>query len=80
MKDLDKIVRELIGLHQVAQIDIGKACKVLSIASKDQAKLAKVLNGQPAAYQKGLDALANELELDTTGKEMLTKLEKAQVV
>jgi len=59
---------------------MGKACKVLSIASKDQAKLAKVLNGQLGAYQRGLDGLANDLKLDTTGKEMLAKLEKAQVV
>ena len=80
MKDLDKIIKELIDLHQVAQIDISKACKVLAIATKDQAKLAKVLNGQPATYQKGLEALADVLNLETTGKEMLTKLEKAQVV
>jgi small-conductance mechanosensitive channel len=80
MKDLDKIIQELMDLHQVAQIDMGKACKVLAIATKDQARLAKVLNGQPAAYQKGLEALANDLELDSTGKEMLAKLEKAQLV
>jgi hypothetical protein len=54
MKDLDKLVKDLVGLGQVVvKIDIGKAGKVLAIASKDQPKLAKVLNGQPAAYQKG---------------------------
>src|SRR5262249_17254209 len=80
MKKLDAIVQRLVGLGQVAEVDVGKASKVLSIASKDQSKLAKVLNGQVAAYQRGLDALAKELKLDTTGKEMLTKLERAQVV
>jgi TolA-binding protein len=81
MKDLDKLVKDLVGLGQVVvKVDIGKAGKVLAIASKDQPKLAKVLNGQPAAYQKGLDALAKDLKLDATGKELLTKLEKAQVV
>ena len=80
MKDLDKIVKDLVALGQVAQIDVSKACKVLAIATKDQAKLAKVLNGQPAVYVKGLDILAQDLDLETTGKEMLAKLEKAQVV
>jgi chromosome segregation ATPase len=80
MKTLDDAIKELVGLGQVAQIDVGKACKILSIATKGQSKLAKVLNGQPTAYLKGLDALAKELELDTTGKEMLTQLEKANVV
>jgi chromosome segregation ATPase len=80
MKDLDEIIKELMDLHQVAQIDVGKACKILAITTKDQSRLAKVLNGQPTAYVKGLDDLAEDLELESTGKEMLAKLEKAQVV
>jgi hypothetical protein len=58
--------------------DIAKACKALGIETKDQAKLAKVLNGFARdKWPAELSKLAKTLALpDTDGKAMKLKLEK----
>ncbi len=65
---------------KIEAIDMKLALKTLELDAKHEAKLAKVLNGPPAAYEKGLGALAKELKLDTTGRAMLEALEKAEVI
>ncbi len=61
--------------------DVAKAAKVLGVTSSDQPKLAKVLAGRPNTYEKGLAALADDLELEErNGKKLVAKLEKAKVL
>src|SRR5262245_15365188 len=71
-----KFVKDL----KVETIDVEKALKTLEIDPKHKPKLAKVLNGPPSGYEKGLAALAKELKLDTDGKAMLAALKKAGVL
>lgn len=63
----------------IADVDIKKAAKVLEIDHQD-AKIAKVLSLPVGALEKGLDGLAKELKLKTTGREMLANLRKAKVI
>jgi hypothetical protein len=79
---LEKVqsVGKRVGALDVGAIDVKKALKVLGIEAKHEAKLAKVLKGPPANFEKGLSALAKELKLDTTGKDMLAELRKAHVL
>lgn len=72
----DKLVKDL----KIEAIDVDKALDTLEIDTKHKAKLAKVLNGPPAGFERGLTALAKELKLDTDGKAMLAKLKKAGVL
>jgi hypothetical protein len=87
-KDLSKLVKELVQLGQPkkaeaeeASIDVEKAAEVLGIATKDQARLAKVLGGPAAALEKNLDTLCKTLDLEvTTGKQALALLKKNKIV
>jgi len=71
-----KMVRDF----DIEPIDVKKAAKTLALDSKTEPKLAKVLAGPRSAMEKGLDALARELKLKTTGKQMLAALDKAGLV
>jgi hypothetical protein len=89
-KDLDKVVKELLELGQVVaqkqkaeteSVDVAKAAKVLGVASKDEAKLAKVLEGPSGALDKNLDTLCKTLKLKVaSGKEALALLKKNRIV
>jgi hypothetical protein len=48
------------------------------IDAKHKSKLAKILNGPPSGYEKGLTALGKELKLGRDGKAMLAELKKDQ--
>ncbi len=71
---------EAVKALKIEAIDVKKALKVLELDAKHEARLAKVLNGPPAGFEKGLQALATELKLGSTGKAMLQALRKAGVV
>ena len=73
---VDKLVKDL----KIEDIDVDKALKTLEIDAKHKPKLARVLNGPPSGYEKGLSALAKEIKLDTDGKTMVTALRKAGVL
>ena len=79
LKLLVESEKEILAF-KIVEIDLKKAVKVLGLDAKAEAKLAKVLKGPPAAFEKGLGALARELKLKTTGKAMLAALQKAGVV
>jgi hypothetical protein len=66
---------------KIEPIDVNKALKVLKLPSSAKDKLAKVLKGPAADFEKGLNELAKALKLkDTTGEDMLRALEKADVM
>jgi hypothetical protein len=75
-----KAQQKLVADFEIAEIDVKKAVKALSLDPKAEAKLAKILNGPGPAMEKGLDALAKELKLKSTGKQMLATLKKAGVI
>ncbi len=79
---LDELVRqqEFALDFKIEPIDVKKASKVLELDPKAEAKLAKVLTGPRPAMEKGLDALAKEFKLKTSGKQMLAALAKAGVI
>jgi hypothetical protein len=79
LEQLEATEKRVLGF-EIAEIDVKKALKVLEIENKYEGKLAKVLKGPESSMEKGLDALAKELKLDTTGKEMLATLRKAGVL
>lgn len=81
--DLEEANKKVLG-YEIAEIDVKKAAKTLKIDPKIQSKvepaLAKALNGPAKDYEKGLDAVAHQFQLKTTGKQMLADLKKAGVV
>jgi hypothetical protein len=79
IEQMEKTERRVLEFD-IAEIDVKKAAKVLELDSKAEPKLAKVLKGPGAAIEKGLDALAKELKLKTSGKEMVASLKKAGVL
>jgi hypothetical protein len=86
--DLSKLIKELIQLGQPQKaeakdtsIDVDKAADLLGIASRDQARLAKVLEGSPNAMEKSLDTLCKTLKLEIeSGKAALAVLKKNKIV
>jgi hypothetical protein len=79
LDQLEKTEKRVLEF-KIAEIDIKKAAKVLELDSKAEPKLAKVLKGPGPAIEKGLEALAKELKLKTSGKEMAAALRKAGVL
>lgn len=79
LEQLEKTEKRVLEF-EIAEIDVRKAAKVLELDSKAEPKLAKVLKGPGPAIEKGLEALAKELKLKTSGKEMAAALRKAGVL
>lgn len=81
-KDVEGMGKQIQGIYneiaklELAPIDPNKAAKALGIPAAGIPKLKKALELQGAAMVKALDALAKELNLKTTGKEMAQKLDK----
>jgi hypothetical protein len=77
LTELNKSVKE----SKIGEIDVKKTLKTLQIDPKIQSKvepvLAKVLKGPGKDLEKGLDALAKQFKLSTTGKQMAAALKKA---
>lgn len=70
---------KMVGEMSVAEIDVKKAAKVLSLDRAAEAQLAKVLNGPPAAMSAGLDAIGAKQDPKRKGKDLLDALKKAGV-
>ncbi len=60
--------------------DAAKAAALLKIPASHEAKLKKALGSSGAEMIKALDALAKELDLGTSGKEMVAALKKAKLL
>jgi len=73
VKDVDKMVKDLIGLGQVQKINAAQAAKTLGIKdAADQAELKRILDSDPKDLAKALDPLAKKNK--STGKAWADKL------
>lgn len=85
-RDWELTANELESLHadvtgaKIAAIDLDKAARVLGIGAAHKSKLAAALKGPPSGYEKGLTALAKELKLPMSGKDMLEALEESRLL
>ena len=85
IKDLKADVQNLDDMRKtvpdmsIAKIDVGKAAKALSIERKGEAPLAKILGLPSDKWASGLDGLARQLGMKTTGKDMVKLLDKARI-
>jgi ribosomal protein L10 len=88
-KTFDAIVEEIISLNgkilaadveigamEVRSIDIKKVAALFKIPPTHEAKLKRALECEGPAIVKALDALAKELKLKTTGRNMLETINK----
>jgi uncharacterized phage infection (PIP) family protein YhgE len=73
-------VSKMVAEMSIAEIDVKKAAKTLSVDRASEAALAKVLNGPPASMVAGLDQIGAKLDPKQKGKDMLEALKKAKVV
>lgn len=80
VQDLEELQKQVLA-YKIEELDVKKAAKALKIDPKIQPKLepllAKTLKGPGRDLEKGLDALAKQFQLKTTGKQMLADLKKA---
>lgn len=65
---------------KIEDVDVQKAMDALALDDKIKPRLAKVLEGPAAAYERGLAAIAKDFKLKTTGKDMLVTLKKRGIV
>jgi hypothetical protein len=73
VKDVDKVVKELVGLGQVQKINAAQAAKTLGLKdAADQAELKRILDSNPKDLAKALDPLAKKNK--STGKAWADKL------
>ena len=71
--DVNKMIKELIGLGQVKKINASQAAKTLGIKdAADQAELKRILDSDPKDLAKALDPLAKKNK--STGKAWADKL------
>ena len=68
-----------IAAMELEPVDVKKAAALLKIPGSQEAKLKKALSLDGPAMEKALDALAKELRLKTTGREMIAALKKAKL-
>jgi hypothetical protein len=71
---------KLVADMTVEEIDTKKAAKVLAIDRATEDKVAKVLNGPPAAWLPGLEQIGAKLTPKRKGKDMLDALKKNNVL
>ena len=64
----------------VAEVDVGKAAKALSIDRAGEAGLKKVLGGPSSGFESGLEQIGKKLEPKQKGKDMLAKLKSSGVL
>ena len=79
---LGSLLAEEAGVKamEIKPIDVKKALGALGLDGKAEAGLAKVLNGPPKEWEKGLDALARTLKTGGTGAKYLASLRRAGLV
>jgi hypothetical protein len=70
---------ERIPALEVGAVDVKKAARVLELDHQD-AKIQKALAGKSTTWERGLDALAKELRMKKTGKQLLQDLQRAHVL
>jgi len=82
-KDLERLqaLSKSVGELALGVFEVKKVMKTLQIDPKIQAKvepvLAKILKGPGKDLEKGLEGVAKQFKLSTTGKQMATALKKA---
>jgi predicted nucleic acid-binding Zn-ribbon protein len=79
VKQLEDDKKEALDTR-IEPVNVKEALKVLELDPEVEPKLAKILKGPPNDFEKGLTALAKELKLKVTGKQMLADLQKEGVV
>jgi hypothetical protein len=79
---LGSLLAEEAGVKamEIKPIDVKKALGALGLDGKAEAALAKVLNGPPREWEKGLDALARTFKTGATGAKYLASLRRAGLV